>query len=214
MRLGLSCSARKAKRRTVIVSVPIIVLFFICAVIYKMQPAFFEYAKFYANNIANSVVDESVKEVFSDAEYRDFVKTEQSGTDSVKTLETDTAKVNELRADISRSIQQSIENRQSYVVRIPLGSVTGFYFLAGMGPKIPVRIYPVSIVNTEFKENFESVGINQSRHSLYLDISIQMSFAGFAYSQTETVNTSALLCETVIMGDTPRYYSGTGEQNR
>ena len=89
---------------------------------------------------------------------------------------------------------------------MPLGSAANFYFLAGLGPEIPVRIYPVSIVNTDLREEFDSAGINQVYHRLYLDVSIKMSLIGVAFVHNETVNTSALLSETVIVGDIPQYY--------
>ena len=89
-------------------------------------------------------------------------------------------------------------------------SEAAVYFLAGLGPKVPIRIYPVSIVNADFKESFDSVGINQVKHKLYLDVSMKMSFVGMMFAQADTVETSVLLNETIIVGDTPTYYGNGG----
>ncbi len=210
MRLGLSRRGKRMKKGTVIFLMVSFSAFLICYVIYSLQPAFFEYAQYYANNIANSVVDESVSEVFSKGEYQSFLREDGETGENTSVIETDTSKANRLKADINRSIQESIENRRYYTVYVPLGSITHLYFFAGIGPNIPIKIYPVSIVSTDFNETFDSVGINQVYHKLCLDVSIQMSFAGFAYSKTETVTTSALLTETIIMGETPEYYGGVG----
>ena len=43
-------------------------------------------------------------------------------------------------------------------------------------------------------------------HRLYVDVSIKMSLIGVTFVHNETVNTSALLSETVIVGDIPQYY--------
>lgn len=206
MRLGLSYSRRRKIRGVIAFFTVSSVIIFFFVVVCKLQPAFLEYARVYSNNIANSVVNDSINEIFSKEEYKNLAKIIENSGNSIKAIETDTAKINKLKANITQSIQNNIDNRKSDTVYVPLGSATNFYFLAGLGPKIPIKIYPVSIVNTDFNDEFESVGINQVKHKLYLDVSIQMSFVGFTYSKAETVNTSTLLTETIIVGDTPEYY--------
>ena len=105
---------------------------------------------------------------------------------------------------------ENIDSHKSDTVYVPLGSCSNLYFLAGLGPNVPIRIYPVSIVNADFKESFDSVGINQVKHKLYLDVSMKMSFVGMMFAQSDTVETSVLLNETIIVGDTPTYYGNGG----
>ena len=87
-----------------------------------------------------------------------------------------------------------------------MGSATHFYFFSGLGPSIPIRIYPVSIVNTDIEEKLVSAGINQVNHRLYLNVSIDVSFAGLTFVETQTVETKVLLTETLVVGETPEYY--------
>ncbi|MBQ3463790.1 MAG: hypothetical protein IJH36_11955, partial [Clostridia bacterium] len=58
---------------------------------------------------------------------------------------------------------------------------------------------------------FTSAGINQVYHKIYLDVSIEMSYMGIMIADTRTVKTTALVSETVIVGDTPQYYGSSGE---
>ena len=46
-----------------------------------------------------------------------------------------------------------------------------------MGPKIQVRILPVSAVTAAFSTEFESAGINQSRHKIYLSLDATVRLA-------------------------------------
>lgn len=206
MRLGLSGLRRRRGMRIIAFFATAAVAFLMCLAIYHLRPAFITYSKTYANNIANTVVNEAVNEVFSKSDYDSLTKTHENSPNSVKAIEADAAKINKLKSDINNSVQKNIEKRSTDTIYVPLGSALDFYFLAGLGPKIPVRIYPVSIVHTDFNEGFESVGINQVKHKLYLDVSIQMALAGVGFAQTETVKTSTLLIETIIVGDTPEYY--------
>lgn len=206
MRLGLSYPRRKFSRITAVFFVLLFLVMSLLFIYIRLQPAFVAYSATYANNIANSIVNSSISEVFSDSSYSSLTEIKDSSENSLKAIETDVVKVNMLKAALNQSIQDNIKDFRGETISMPLGSAANFYFLAGLGPEIPVRIYPVSIVNTDLREEFDSAGINQVYHRLYLDVSIKMSLIGVAFVHNETVNTSALLSETVIVGDTPQYY--------
>ena len=210
MRLGLSRTRNRSLKGVGIFFTLFFLIFIIWLVFTKLQPSFIEYAKVYSNNIANEVVNSAVDDVFVKEEYQSLAKIMENSSENIKAIETDTAKINRLKSAIIQSMQKNIDSHKSDTVYVPLGSCSNLYFLAGLGPKVPIRIYPVSIVNADFKESFDSVGINQVKHKLYLDVSMRMSFVGMMFAQADTVETSVLLNETIIVGDTPTYYGNGG----
>ena len=210
MRLGLSRTRNRNLKGVGIFFTLFFLIFIIWLVFTKLQPSFIEYAKVYSNNIANEVVNSAVDDVFVKEEYQSLAKIMENSSENIKAIETDTAKINRLKSAIIQSMQKNIDLHKSDTVYVPLGSCSNLYFLAGLGPKVPIRIYPVSIVNADFKESFDSVGINQVKHKLYLDVSMKMSFVGMMFAQSDTVETSVLLNETIIVGDTPTYYGNGG----
>ena len=210
MRLGLSRTRNRSLKGVGIFFTLFFLIFLIWLVFTKLQPSFIEYAKVYSNNIANEVVNSAVDDVFVKEEYQSLAKIMENSSENIKAIETDTAKINRLKSAIIQSMQKNIDSHKSDTVYVPLGSCSNLYFLAGLGPKVPIRIYPVSIVNADFKESFDSVGINQVKHKLYLDVSMKMSFVGMMFAQSDTVETSVLLNETIIVGDTPTYYGNGG----
>ena len=210
MRLGLSRTRNRNLKGVGIFFTLFFLILLIWLIFTKLQPSFIEYAKVYSNNIANEVVNSAVDDVFVKEEYQSLAKIMENSSENIKAIETDTAKVNRLKSAIIQSMQKNIDSHKSDTVYVPLGSCSNLYFLAGLGPKVPIRIYPVSIVNADFKESFDSVGINQVKHKLYLDVSMKMSFVGMMFAQSDTVETSVLLNETIIVGDTPTYYGNGG----
>ena len=210
MRLGLSRTRNRSLKGVGISFTLFFLIFLIWLIFTKLQPSFIEYAKVYSNNIANEVVNSAVDDVFVKEEYQSLAKIMENSSENIKAIETDTAKINRLKSAIIQSMQKNIDSHKSDTVYVPLGSCSNLYFLAGLGPKVPIRIYPVSIVNADFKESFDSVGINQVKHKLYLDVSMKMSFVGMMFAQSDTVETSVLLNETIIVGDTPTYYGNGG----
>ena len=210
MRLGLSRTRNRNLKGVGIFFTLFFLIFLIWLIFTKLQPSFIEYAKVYSNNIANEVVNSAVDDVFVKEEYQSLAKIMENSSENIKAIETDTAKVNRLKSAIIQSMQKNIDSHKSDTVYVPLGSCSNLYFLAGLGPKVPIRIYPVSFVNADFNESFDSVGINQVKHKLYLDVSMKMSFVGMMFAQSNTVETSVLLNETIIVGDTPTYYGNGG----
>ena len=202
MRLGLSRTRNRSLKGVGIFFTLFFLIFLIWLIFTKLQPSFIEYAKV----VVNSAVDD----VFVKEEYQSLAKIMENSSENIKAIETDTAKINRLKSAIIQSMQKNIDSHKSDTVYVPLGSCSNLYFLAGLGPKVPIRIYPVSIVNADFKESFDSVGINQVKHKLYLDVSMKMSFVGMMFAQSDTVETSVLLNETIIVGDTPTYYGNGG----
>ena len=210
MRLGLSRTRNRSLKGVGIFFTLFFLIFLIWLIFTKLQPSFIEYAKVYSNNIANEVVNSAVDDVFVKEEYQSLAKIMENSSENIKAIETDTAKINRLKSAIIQSMQKNIDSHKSDTVYVPLGSCSNLYFLAGLGPKVPIRIYPVSIGNADFKDSFDSVGINQVKHKLYLDVSMKMSFVGMMFAQSDTVETSVLLNETIIVGDTPTYYGNVG----
>ena len=210
MRLGLSRTRNRNLKGVGIFFTLFFLIFLIWLIFTKLQPSFIEYAKVYSNNIANEVVNSAVDDVFVKEEYQSLAKIMENSSENIKAIETDTAKINRLKSAIIQSMQKNIDSHKSDTVYVPLGSCSNLYFLAGLGPNVPIRIYAVSIVNADFKESFDSVGINQVKHKLYLDVSMKMSFVGMMFAQSDTVETSVLLNETIIVGDTPTYYGNGG----
>ena len=210
MRLGLSRTRNRSLKGVGIFFTLFFLILLIWLVFAKLQPSFIEYAKVYSNNIANEVVNSAIDDVFVKEEYQSLAKIMENSSENIKAIETDTSKVNRLKSALIQSMQKNINLHKSDTVYVPLGSCSNLYFLAGLGPKVPIRIYPVSIVNADFKESFDSVGINQGKHKLYLDVSMKMSFVGMMFAQSDTVETSVLLNETIIVGDTPTYYGSGG----
>ena len=91
-------------------------------------------------------------------------------------------------------------------VKVPIGVFTGIEFLAGFGPRVTFRIIPVGNVVSEFRSSFDTAGLNQTLHSIYLDVTAQVSVIMPSRTQEITVQTPVLICESVIVGEIPESY--------
>lgn len=174
----------------------------------RLEPAFVTEAHSYSNTMVTYAIEEAVAEVLSSGDYS---KAAISASDSgITSVEADTVKINKLKSELTSKIQDDVAQKCKGKIYIPLGSASGFYILSGLGPKIPVSVSPAAIVNTNYEESFESAGINQVRHSVSINVDVQMRYSGYMLDECEIINTDVPVIETVIVGAVPNYY-GAGQ---
>lgn len=153
-------------------------------------------------NIINSAVADELKK--NEVSYSDLVSVERNDSGEVLAITTNMVKMNELKAVIIKDVQEKMGENSHVDVGIPIGTFTGNDFLHGRGPEVPLRLTLSGNVNAEFKSSFESAGINQTKHQIYLNIhtSVYSLIPGFA--TTTEVDTNLPVAETVIVGQVPQ----------
>ena len=84
--------------------------------------------------------------------------------------------------------------------------------LAKYGPQLKVSIEPIGTVSVNFKTSFQSAGINQTRHRIYLEAKTQVKVVIPLTTSTKEVKTEIPICETIIVGDVPQSYVNVPEE--
>ena len=138
--------------------------------------------------------------------YEDLVTVERNDAGDVVSISTDSLKINKIARDTASISQSNLRNLSLDGIPVPLGALTGIEALAGVGPRIRIRIIPVSSVVCEFSSRFESAGINQTRHSIYLEVASDLSVVLPGRTNRFTVTTQVLIAESVLVGDVPDTY--------
>lgn len=206
MRLGID---RRYRRSLIVLPLLLSVLFFMLHCLFKRaEPIFVAQASNYANTVFTDFVNQSISEISQSEEFEKLHDVYTNGSGNIEAVNTNTAAINKIKAELLIDIQNRLNNDYPAKIKIPLGSATGYYLLYSAGPTITLSITPVSIVNSEFEESFDSVGINQVRHSISMKISVDMMYSGYMMHETETIITTVPIIETLIVGEVPKYYGG------
>ena len=71
-----------------------------------------------------------------------------------------------------------------------------------------MELYQVGSVDTEFKSEFISAGINQTKYKVYLTVKLEVSAILPASSTDIMIDEDYLISETIIVGDMPDIYFG------
>ncbi len=152
-------------------------------------------------------VNDAVYYTLSDEmRYEDLVTITKNETGEIVAVGTNPLKINKIARDTASISQSNLKNLSLNGIPIPLGALTGIEAFAGLGPSIHFRIIPVSSVSCDFSSTFESVGINQTKHSIYLNIVADISIVMPSRTENFAVITEILVGESVIVGNIPDAY--------
>lgn len=114
-----------------------------------------------------------------------------------------TAKVNEVAARGAEAVANEFNFLVGKKFGIPLGDLTGFRFLAGTGPVIPVELTHTGSINTDLKQEFSVAGINQTRHRIWLEADVTVRVVLPITAKEMTVIGNVPITDTVIVGPVP-----------
>ncbi len=160
------------------------------------------------NNAAHIVVD-------SEVSYEDFVIIQKDSNEKIQFVQANTIKINRLTRDLANLCQLNIEKIGQQSVQIPLGAFTGSVVLSDLGPPVNIALLPIGSVQCDFTSFFEQVGINQTRHSIYINIKTTISLVLPISSVPVNISTAILVCENVIVGEVPEFYfNGSGSYGK
>lgn len=152
-------------------------------------------------------VNDAVYYTLSDEmRYEDLVTITRNDTGDIVGVSANALKINKIARDTASISQSNLKNLSLNGIPIPLGALTGIEAFAGLGPSIHFRIIPVSSVSCDFSSKFESVGINQTKHSIYLNIIADISIVMPSRTENFAVLTEILVGESVIVGRIPDAY--------
>ncbi len=147
------------------------------------------------------------KVVSGEASYHRIMIPTTDGNGRIIALEADIAAVSALRTALSDRISALLDTAEIYAA-IPVGNLTGADFLHGRGTPMRFRITSEGGVETNIRDEFVTAGINQTSHTLYLDVKASMCLLLPSGAETVVVETSIVLAQTVIVGEVPEILHG------
>lgn len=172
----------------------------------RAEPVFVAQSSNYSNTAFTDLVNKCIYNAAEQDGFNDFYEMIPNGTDGITAIRADTTKINKTISKLMIDIQNALNADYPATIYIPLGSLSKYYALSSLGPCIPIKIIPISIVNGTYDEEFKAVGINQIKHKIDLIITVDMLYQGYLLHETERIEMTVPISETIISGEVPQYY--------
>lgn len=213
MKRGFFAYRRRTDRRFFLKSILItLTVLLLTAVIYgsiQMRPILERMAVTRVSNTVNRIVSEAVNEAITNGtiSYDRLISFEKDTEGHITAVHSNMAAFNQLQAEILDIVLARIEQVSARELSIPIGSLSGSALLAGRGPRIQVRMESIGSSSSEFRNQFETAGINQTRHQIILQINVSISILLPGFTTATKVSNAVTVAETVIVGSVPENYT-------
>ncbi|MGL6107909.1 sporulation protein YunB [Romboutsia sp.] len=198
------------KKFIVIFSTIFVLSVFIGSFIYvdtSLRPTIKVLAETKALELANRSINKAVADIVQNkVNYSDLMNAKLDSEGKITMIESNTIMMNRIASDVALKIQEELKQVKTTTAYIPIGTALGSPILARYGPQIKVTIEPIGTVSVNFKTSFESAGINQTRHRIYLEAKTQVKVVIPLTTDTKEVKAQIPICETIIVGDVPNSY--------
>lgn len=158
-------------------------------------------------SITTVAVNDAIYYTLSDqVRYEDLVNIERDSEGNITAISSNSFQINRIARDAAYMSQENLQKMSEDGIKVPLGALTGIEAWAGFGPSINIKIIPISNVACKFVSEFEQAGINQTKHSIYLEIVADISIVMPSGTSNFASLTEVLICESVLLGRVPDTY--------
>ena len=154
---------------------------------------------------ANQAIIEQMEQ--SPLSYGDLITVQRNEAGEITLLSYNALEVNRLKSQITSTVISKVQMMDKADIYIPLGSLTNLDILNNKGPRLHFVVTPTAYVETDIESEFETTGINQVCHRIF--IILRMSASALIPNYSTDVNFSTRVCvaQTIIVGKVPENIS-------
>lgn len=207
-------TAKQRKRRkfvSKIATVACLLLVIIIAIAFwiywrSMSPTILDIAESRLTSETIKMINEAVCVSLADCNYQDLVNVEKNENGEITLISSNSTIANQLARKTANLTQSKINDLASFDVDIPLGTLSGVPLLSEKGPKVNIEVTPIGTVTCSFVSTFETAGINQTLHRIFINVDATIDIIIPSSHKTVESSTPILLCESVIVGKVPQTF--------
>ncbi|MGN0960826.1 MAG: sporulation protein YunB [Christensenellales bacterium] len=206
--LKLAQKFKLTKKRLVSIFVVILISIIIMLIFsFMVNPVIMDTVEIKSMALATRAMNSSIADVVMNSiVYDDLVNIISDDFGNITMIQANSLEINNLSKDLAQTCEERIGEYGNNGVTIPLGTFTGIPLLVGRGPRVKVKMTPIGSVICKFVSHFESAGINQTIHKIYVNITATVSVVMPLSSRSFQAVQQVLISESVIVGQVPEVY--------
>lgn len=180
---------------------------FACFVKLTLEPNMEELAKIRAEVLVSRTVTWVLAEQFrQETSQEELFTVTKDSEGNMSMVQANSARINLLMSQISAQLQESFQDMKKEEFAVPTGSLLGSRFLSQTGPQVRITVIPLSVSAMDFRTEFETQGINQTKYKIYIVLTCRIKMAAPFSTQVFKTKSTVLLAEAVILGKVPDSY--------
>ena len=204
-------TSKKIKKTFVILLIFVIILLVAIYLLNSVSPTIVAFSEAKIKSLTTSAVNSAIFDVMLEPlSYGDLITIIKNDQGDITLIQANSIVINKLARDMAQSTETYIEKMGEQDIKIPIGTLSGSPLLAGKGFKVTIKVLPLGSVKCQFVSEFESAGINQTRHKIYLDVVASLSIVLPTSQSIVKISTPVLVSESILIGKVPDTYLAAG----
>ena len=159
-----------------------------------------------ASKLFAQVINAQVEKDQDISSYQQLMDLQRDDQGRIIMLSVDTRLINNFSTELLSSLEDALSHLADQKITVPLFAASGSRFLASFGPELPVRVRGLAMPQISLSDSFIAAGINQTKHSIYLNVDAELMVAVPFDSERCHISASVLLAEGIIIGQIPETY--------
>ena len=139
-------------------------------------------------------------------DYKSLIDVSTNSNGEIVMVTTDSIKVTAIASLAATTTYNYLNDFTNRGVEVPIGAFTGIQLLSGFGKTIRMKLISVSSVKCEIISNFTEAGINQTRHTISINILSTVSLVTKTSNKVVNDSISILVYDNLIIGKIPEVY--------
>lgn len=206
--------AKKVRRRAILILLAALLAFLLWQAEQNLTRTVLSLANARARALAVTALNSAADEVISGGVgYDELMIVSRDDSGQVRLIQANTPALNQLATAVSLNAQARLGAIENQSVLVPLGSALGVPLFAGAGPDLRVEILPVGTVVSSVKTEFQTAGINQTRHRVILTLHADVRLVIPTGAATVSVVTEVAIAESIIVGEVPDSFVDVNNEN-
>ena len=206
----MRCKKKKKNiKLKIFITIGIIAIAIFCYFDFHVNPQIINANLAQIKSVSTHIINTGVQHTIQNNQYEDLMNIQKDNNNKVTLITVNSKNVNQLNSSIISITQQKLEEEQNLQINVPLGNFSGIPILNGLGSNVAIKLTPIGSVTTKFVSQFSSVGINQTIHKIYINITATVCVLLPLYTQNINVTSQILVGECIIVGEIPNVYLNT-----
>ena len=204
---GLHCKKGFIIKLTIVIFLIIFLMYYF----FVVSPIIKTYTSAETQAVTEEAINRAVSNVINQSlKYDSLIDISYTASGDIASFTANQFEINSISREIVEQAQIEMQTLGDEGLNINLGTFSGIPFLIGRGPIINLKLTPIGAVSSSFESTFESVGINMTKHTLYLYINVHVNIVLPIKSYDIYTSNQVLLAESIIIGKVPEVYLNGG----
>lgn len=176
----------------------------------EVKPRVEELAEYECRAIVVQAMNEAVSAEMqrTPALYQDLYTLTYAPNGALCAVQADTAALNRAQLALVDAVQQTLAALPARSWTFPLGSLSGWSVLGGLGPDWEMQLQPRGYVEGRMEEEAESLSINRTLYTVSLALQVTINMVLDGKHSTAVVAERIPVASLLLEGEVPTYYSG------